>query len=158
MLRRTFWASAVYSALGLAGGLFYRELTRTNPGADSSQLGLVHTHFLMLGMFTGLVVLALEKLFTLSGSRFAKAFEITWHLGVMVTALMMLVRGTFTTLAIDFNSKMFAGISGTGHMLLTAAFVLLFVALGGAVLPRDGKKDVLARPADGAMTGTRLAG
>lgn len=134
MLRRTFWASATYSALGLAGGLFYRELTRTHPGADPSQLGLVHTHFLMLGMFTGLVVVALEKLFRLSDSPFAKAFEVTWHLGVMVTAVMMLVKGTLTTLAIDFNPKMLAGISGTGHMLLTAAFILLFVVLGRAVL------------------------
>lgn len=134
MLRRTFWASAIYSGLGLAGGLFYRELTRTHPGADPSQLGLVHTHFLMLGMFTGLVVVALEKLFALSQSRFSKAFEITWHLGVTITAVMMLVKGTFTTLAIDFNDKMFAGISGTGHILLTAAFVLLFVVLGRAVL------------------------
>lgn len=145
MLRRTFWASAIYSGLGLAGGLFYRELTRTHPGADPSQLGLVHTHFLMLGMFTGLIVVALEKLFRLSDSRFSKAFEITWHLGVLITASMMLVRGTLTTLAVEFNSKMLAGISGTGHMLLTAAFILLFVILGRAVLSSDDADSV---PAD----------
>ncbi|GAB3816883.1 DUF2871 domain-containing protein [Tessaracoccus terricola] len=144
MLRRTFWASAAYSGLGLAGGLFYRELTRTHPGADSSQLGLVHTHFLMLGMFTGLVVIALEKLFRLSESRFSKAFEITCHLGVLITATMMLVRGTLTTLGAEFNSKMLAGISGTGHMLLTAAFILLFVVLGRAVLARESTEPALA--------------
>lgn len=136
MIRRTFWASAIYSGLGLAGGLFYRELTRTHPDGDPGQLGLVHTHLLMLGMFTGLVVLALERLFGLSASRFSRAFEITWHLGVLITAGMMVAKGTLTTLGMAFNDKLLAGISGTGHMLLTAAFILLFVSLGG-VLRRE---------------------
>ena len=136
MLRRAFWASAIYAGLGLAGGLFYRELTRTHPGSPDSQLGLVHTHLLVLGMLIGLLVLVLERLFRLSASRFSRAFEITWHLGVVLTGGMMAVRGTLTTLGADFNDKMFAGISGTGHMLLTAAFILLFAALGSVVLRR----------------------
>lgn len=72
MLRRAFWASAIYAGLGLAGGLFYRELTRTHPGSPDSQLGLVHTHLLVLGMLIGLLVLLLERLFRLSASRFSR--------------------------------------------------------------------------------------
>ncbi|MCC2593947.1 DUF2871 domain-containing protein [Tessaracoccus sp. OS52] len=133
MLRRAYWASAVYAGLGLASGLFYRELTRTHPGADPGQLGLAHTHFLVLGVFLGLSVLVLEKLFSISGSRFSRAFEVTWHLGVVITAAMMLVKGALSVLAVDFNEKMLAGISGLGHIILTAAFVLLFVTLGRSI-------------------------
>ncbi len=137
MLRRMFWSSAIYAGLGLAAGLYYRELTRVNPGADPTQLPVAHTHFLVLGMFIGLFVLILEKLFRLSESRFSKAFEITWHIGVLVTAGAMIAKGTMTTLGIAFNDKMFAGISGSGHIVLTAAFILLFTMLGQAVLRGD---------------------
>ena len=129
MLRRMFRASATYTVLGLASGLYYRELTRGREGVDFGQLSVAHTHFLVLGTVVGLIVMILERQFRLSESRFARSFEITWHLGVVLTALLMLWTGTMTTLGIEFNEKMFAGISGSGHILLSVSFLLLFLSL-----------------------------
>lgn len=51
--------------LGLVSGLYYRELTKLNAFTGDSQLGLVHGHLLALGVLFFLIVLALEKAFTL---------------------------------------------------------------------------------------------
>ena len=45
---------------------------------------------------------------------------------------MLVWHGSLTVLGQE-STKMIAGIAGTGHMLLTAAMVLLFLALGRAI-------------------------
>ena len=52
-MRRLFNAAFLYTILGLAGGLFYRELTHINRFTGDTQLAVVHTHFLVLGMACG---------------------------------------------------------------------------------------------------------
>ncbi|OYO15144.1 uncharacterized protein DUF2871 [Propionibacteriaceae bacterium ES.041] len=128
-MKKLYASAALYTVLGLAAGLYYRELTRSHAFTGDSQLGLAHTHFLTLGTLVLLLVLALEQVFRLSGSRAFGWFLGLWNAGVLITGGMMLVRGTFTVLGEPLTSKAFAGIAGLGHMLLTAGFVLLFVAL-----------------------------
>src|SRR5690606_7594812 len=68
-MRKLFLASFVYLLLGLASGLFYREFTKINDftAADGfTQLSVVHTHLLTLGVIVLLIVLLLEKTFELS--------------------------------------------------------------------------------------------
>ena len=69
-MRRLYYASFAYLVAGVLSGLFYREFTKLNdfPEGGSTQLGLVHTHLLTLGFIVLLIVLVLEKLFTLSRS------------------------------------------------------------------------------------------
>lgn len=131
-MRRLFLAATVYLFLGLASGLFYREFTKANgfTAADGfTQLSVVHTHLLTLGVLVLLIVLLLEKVFELSKSRAFGWFFWIYNLGLVVTAAGMVVNGTFTVLGVE-TSKALAGISGSGHILLTAALILLFVALG----------------------------
>ncbi len=56
-MRKIYYAANTYMILGLAGGLYYRELTKLNHFTGDGQLGLVHTHLLALGMLFFLVML-----------------------------------------------------------------------------------------------------
>lgn len=133
-MRRLYYASFAYLVAGVLSGLFYREFTKLNdfPDGGSTQLGLVHTHLLTLGFIVLLIVLVLEKLFTLSRSKLFGWFFWLYNAGVVLTAAMLTWHGMLTVLGRE-SSKMIAGIAGTGHMLLTLALVLLFLALGRAL-------------------------
>ncbi|OYN87788.1 DUF2871 domain-containing protein [Parenemella sanctibonifatiensis] len=151
-MNRLFTASALYTVLGLAGGLFYRELTRSHEFTGDSQLGLVHTHFLVLGTVFLLVVLALEKVFAMSRSKLFGWFEITFHIGLVLTGVMMAVRGSMTVLGTPLTSPAFAGISGLGHMFLTAAFILFFLALRKAIKASQATVEAAAPTAEPALS------
>lgn len=133
-MRRLFYASFAYMIVGVLSGLFYREFTKLNdfPEGQFTQLGLAHTHLLTLGFIVLLIVLVLEKVFTLSRSRLFGWFFWLYNAGVILTSAMLIWHGSLTVLGQE-SSKMIAGIAGTGHMLLTAAMVLLFLALGRAI-------------------------
>lgn len=60
---RLYYSAALYTVLGLAAGLYYRELTRAQDFVGDTQLSVVHTHLLAFGMLFFLVILALEKAF-----------------------------------------------------------------------------------------------
>ncbi|WP_435748324.1 DUF2871 domain-containing protein [Microbacterium sp. PMB16] len=129
-MRRLFSAAFAYMIVGVASGLFYREFTKINgfPEGEATQLGLVHTHLLVLGFVVLLIVLLLEKAFALSESRLFGWFFWLYNAGLVLTSAMLVWHGCLTVLGQE-SSKMIAGIAGTGHMLLTAGMVLLFLAL-----------------------------
>lgn len=129
-MRRLFYAAFASMVAGVASGLFYREFTKLNdfPEGASTQLGLVHTHLLVLGFIVLLIVLLLEKQFALSQSRLFGWFFWTYIAGLVLTSAMMVWHGCLTVLGLE-SSKMIAGIAGLGHILLTAGMILLFLAL-----------------------------
>ncbi len=136
-LTTLFWAAAAYTALGLASGLYYRELTKANEFTGFTQTSVMHTHLLVLGMLVFLVMMALERIFTLSRSRGFTVFFWLYNAGLVITVAMMGVHGTRTVLGLESGPAL-AGVSGLGHMLLTAALVALFVALQRTVIAPKG--------------------
>lgn len=141
-LRTLYLSVVLFAGLGLASGLYYRELTRTLEFTGDTQLATAHTHFLALGLLLGLSLLLLEHAFRLSES--TKLFTWTvglWHAGVILTAGMQVFKGTLQVLGSEAaTSKAIAGVSGLGHMILTAMLVVLFIVLG--------KRLKVAAPAD----------
>lgn len=135
---RLFYTSFSFGIAGVLSGLYYRELTKANDVTDrsASQLGLVHSHFLVLGFVILLLVLALEKLFAISAAapRLFTWFYWTWTIGVAITGGMMLVKGSLVVVGADAGSAALAGIAGLGHIALTAGFVLLFLAVRKALV------------------------
>ena len=127
-LKQLYWASLTFAALGLAGGLFFREYTKAHDFTGFTELAVVHTHLLMLGMFGLLIVLGLEKIFTLSKTKWFNLFF--WHYcgGLALTAAMMFVIGIRQVNSQDI-SAMFAGIAGLGHIILTVSIIFLFTAI-----------------------------
>lgn len=138
MLKKLFYAAGIYAAAGLAGGLFYRTLTHAQDFTGPTQLAVVHTHLLVLGMIFMLVLLALEKVFALSSQKSFNVFFWLYNIGLVITVGMQTTFGTMTVLdGAKPESPMMNGISGLGHMFLTAALIALFIAVGARVKKAD---------------------
>ncbi|WP_427008051.1 DUF2871 domain-containing protein [Pseudarthrobacter sp. H2] len=143
-MKKTYYAALSYLTAGLATGLFYREFTKANDFSGDSQLSLVHTHLLASGMLFFLGVLALDKLLNLSGLRMFNVFFWTYNAGLALTAAMMVLGGILTVQGIT-PSAAIPGISGLGHMGLTAGLILLFITLGKRVSGKATAEAELSR-------------
>jgi nitric oxide reductase large subunit len=132
-----FRSAAAWAAVGLVGGLAYREATRAAEFTGVTQLSLVHTHALALGATMLLLTLALERIFTLSADRRLGWFLWVWNIGLALTVGGLALKGGLQVAeAAAATSPGLAGLSGTGHIVLTVGFVLLFLVLGGRL--REG--------------------
>jgi len=140
-MRKIYVAAHVYMILGLISGLYYRELTKLNDFTGDTQLSVVHTHILALGMLFFLVVLALEKLFTLTAGKLFAAFFWVYNAGLALTVGLMIVRGTMTVLGHQAGTAL-DGISGLGHITITLGLIFFFVNLGKC-LPAKEKADAV---------------
>ena len=137
-MNKLLTASFAYMIAGVTAGLFYREFTKINdfPEGEFTQLGLAHTHLLTLGFIVLLIVLALEKVFTITRSpRLFAWFFWLYNAGVILTSAMLIWHGSLTVLGLE-SSAMIAGIAGLGHILVTAGMIVFFVALRRAVTDR----------------------
>ncbi|UUV98517.1 DUF2871 domain-containing protein [Vagococcus luciliae] len=121
-------ASLSYMIIGLISGVYFREMTKLNDFDGWTQLSVVHTHTLILGMFFFLIVLLLEKNFNLTKHKNFKKFYITYNIGLGVTLLMLLTHGTMTVLGIE-SSAAISGIAGLGHIILTVGLGFFFQVL-----------------------------
>lgn len=133
-MRKLYLAAVVYVIAGLGAGLFYREFTKANafPEGFFTQLGLVHTHLLALGMLVMLIVMALEKTMKLSDDRRFVWFFWFYNAGVGLTAAMMIWHGVLTVLG-QASSPAISGIAGLGHIAVTVGLLLFFLVLGRAM-------------------------
>lgn len=90
-MKRLLNASFIYMLVGVASGLFYREFTKADDFDHETftQLGVVHTHLLTLGFIVLLIVLALEKVSTITRSpRLFAWFFWLYNAGLILTAAM----------------------------------------------------------------------
>lgn len=135
MLTYIFRSSVVWTVIGLAGGLGYREFTRQQEFTGYTQLALVHTHALVWGtIFTlGLLALAVVLPGLTSDRRMRWGLHI-FNAGLAITVGMLAFKGGVQVLGLEWaDSPALAGISGMGHILLTVALVLLLLAVGRQV-------------------------
>ena len=134
MLVTLYRSAAFWTVIGLGGGLFYRNFTLAIDFTGYTQLAVVHTHALTLGTLTMLILLALARLFDLAADpRFTWAVRV-WNAGLGVSVGAMWVKGMLQVTGSDSaDSPAIAGISGLGHIALTVAFALIFIALGRVV-------------------------
>lgn len=141
MLKLLYRSAAIWTGLGLAAGLFYREFTKINDvNGWNTQLAVAHTHALALGTTILLILLALAAVFNLgSDKRFVGGVH-AWNTGLALTFGTMLVKGCMQVLGNpSADSAAIAGIAGLGHIILTVAFILIFLALRPAVAARVSK-------------------
>lgn len=128
-LKRYMNASLLYAILAMVGGVFYREFTKFNSFTAKTSLGVVHTHYFLLGMVIFLLLLLLEKNFAFTGAK-TKRLLLTYHIGLNLTAVMLVVRGVTQVLGVALSSSMSAaisGIAGIGHILLGVSLLLLLL-------------------------------
>lgn len=143
-MRRIFTSAAVYTVLGLVAGVYYRELTKAHDFTGTTQLAFVHAHLFALGMLFFLVVLALEKTFTLTASRWFPLFFVTYQVGLVLTVTLLTVHGTMTVLGHETGPAI-SGIAGLGHIGLAAGLIFFLLALKERV---DAAEPAVASTAD----------
>lgn len=121
-----------YAIAAMAGGVFYREFTKMNDFTGATVLGKVHTHFFLLGMFVFLIVALFAAHKDLRKIGTFRAFICIYNSGIILTAVMMAVRGVFQVLGTALSSGAngaISGIAGIGHILTGTGIVLLIVSL-----------------------------
>ena len=134
-MKRYMNGALLYALLAMAGGVFYREFTKFQGFAGKTALGVVHTHYFMLGMVVFLLLLLLEKDFSFTGTKTARVLAV-YHVGLNLTAVMLLIRGTVQVLGTELSSGMDAtisGMAGVGHILLCVSLVLLLLQVRRSV-------------------------
>ena len=131
MLSKLYYSAVAWTAIGLAGGLFYREFTKMNDFTGPTHLSLVHTHALALGTLFFLVALALEKAFDLGAYRQRNpAYLWVMNAGLALTVVMFAVKGVLqVTGNAAADHAAVAGMHGLGHMIITAGLILFLIDL-----------------------------
>ncbi len=131
--RKIFISAATYGILGLAAGFFGRTYTHSMGMEDSSHLSVLHTHILALGFLFFLIALALEKLYALSSQKkLFSAFFWAYSVGLAMTVVSMFAIGVIQANGGE-ESKALAGISGLGHILITAGIIIYIATISKAL-------------------------
>lgn len=130
-MKRYMNLALLYAILAMVGGVFYREITKFNGFTGKTTLGVVHTHYFLLGMVFFLLLLLLEKNFSFTGTKTGRIL-VAYHIGLNLTEMMFVVRGVTQVLGTALSSGMSAaisGIAGIGHILLGVSLVLLLLQI-----------------------------
>lgn len=136
MMKKLLNTAFTYTVIALVAGVGYREYTKMIDFTGETNLSLLHTHLFTLGMLFFLLVLALEVTLKVSQQKFFNGFFVTYNIGLILTTIMMAVRGFLQTQGGEISKAMDAsvsGISGVGHILLSVGLVLFFISLKRAV-------------------------
>ena len=137
MMKKLLNTAFTYTVIALVAGVGYREYTKMVDFTGTTNLSLLHTHLFTLGMLFFLLVLALEVTLKLSQQKFFNGFFVTYNIGLILTTIMMAVRGFLQTQGGEISKAIDAsvsGIAGVGHMLLGIGLVLFFISLKRAVV------------------------
>lgn len=130
-MRRYGTAAAVYAALALAGGVFYREFTKLQGFAGKTALSVVHAHYMLLGVVLLLLLALLERSLSFTTPAVRRGL-IVYHVGLNLTAGMLAVRGVLQVLGTELSAGLDASISGAagiGHLLLGGSLLWLLLQL-----------------------------
>ena len=130
-MKRYINTALLYAILAMAGGVFYREFTKFSGFTAKTTLSVVHAHYFLLGMVFSLLLLLLEKNFSFTGPKTGRVL-VLYHVGLNLTAVMLVVRGVVQVLGTPLSTGMSAAISGMagiGHILLGVSLVLLLAQI-----------------------------
>ncbi len=134
-MKRYINTALLYAIFAMTGGVFYREFTKFNGYTAKTTLSVVHTHYFLLGVVFFLLLLVLEKNFSFTSEKTGRVLA-AYHIGLNLTAVMLVVRGVVQVLAPVISSGLNAaisGVAGIGHILLGVCMVLLLMQIKRSV-------------------------
>lgn len=124
--------SLIYAITAMVGGVFYREFTKINRFDGVTLLGKVHTHLFILGMLVFIVISLFAAHNKLEEIKLFRIFLWVYNSGVILTTIMMVVRGITEVLGTSLSrgaNAAISGIAGIGHIILGAGIILLILSL-----------------------------
>lgn len=83
-------------------------------------LSVVHTHYLILGLVEMNVHFVDEKV---------NKYLMVYHIGLNLTAIMMVVRGIVQVIQMHVVSAVISDIAGIGHILLGVSLILILIQI-----------------------------
>lgn len=121
-----------YMIVGLALGIFYREYTKFAGFTGQTNLSLLHTHTLMLGMFFFLVAALFEGQLKITEHKSFNKFFSFYNIGLLLSITLMAARGFLDmnpgTISKGLNASV-SGMAGIGHIILTVGLFYFFKIL-----------------------------
>ena len=133
-MKKLFNLSFFYLILGLALGVFFREFTKLNDFSGATTLNVAHTHTLVLGFIFFLVIVILEKVFTISNIKYFNIWLITYNIGLLSLISTLVARGV-----LEILNKDFAGlphIAGTSHAILGLSLIWFMIILKKSIFSK----------------------
>lgn len=124
--------SLSYGVMGLICGVYFREFTKIMGFTGVTTLSKAHPHLLMLGTFLFLIVALFSERLSLETDKTFKLFMRIYNIGLPLTVLMMLIRGTLEVIGAPLSKGLDAsisGIAGIGHILLGLGIILFIYSL-----------------------------
>lgn len=134
-MKRYMSSALLYAILAMIGGVFYREFTKFNGFTARTTLSVVHTHYFLLGLVFFLLLVVLEKNLSFTEAKTGRVLAV-YHIGLNLTAVMLVVRGVTQVMGADLSKGVDAAISGMagiGHILLGVSLVLLLLQIKRSV-------------------------
>ena len=120
-MQKYFKFSSFYLLFGLVMGIFSREFTKFNNFSGYTVLKSVHTHTLVLGFLFFIIVLLLEKNFTISNNKSFNKWIVLYNLGLIYLIITLSIRGILQVIGSDFVGL--SHIAGLGHAILGISLV-----------------------------------
>lgn len=131
MTKKYFKTSFIYAFFGLFIGAFYREYTRIIGFKGLTNLGLAHTHTLVLGFFLFIILTLVAKSFDLKDDKKEKRFFTTYNFSLILVIGTLIARGFYQIYGLDNSaiSATISGIAGIGHIAISFALYFLYTYL-----------------------------
>ena len=120
-MQKYFKISSFYLLFGLVMWIFSREFTKLNNFSGYTVLKSVHTHTLVLGFLFFIIVLLLEKNFTISNNKSFNKWIVLYNLGLLYLIITLSIRGILQVIGSDFVGL--SHIAGLGHAILGVSLV-----------------------------------
>ena len=92
-MKALYRSAMIYTIAGLFFGVFYREFTKLQGFTGKTMLSILHVHTLTLGLLFFLILMLMEKQFTLTAAKRFKGWFITYNIALVGTLASMLTRG-----------------------------------------------------------------
>lgn len=135
--------SFIYFIFAMIGGVFYREFTKHMNFTGKTTLSLIHVHLLVLGTLFFLLLILFCQNTQLQKNKKFKLFLVLYNIGFPLMVLMLAIRGILQVLQSELTTGIngaISGIAGLSHIIITIAFVLLFLALRTELAKLDETK------------------
>ena len=122
--------SFIYLILSLISGVFYREFTKFNGYTGKTALGVMHTHFFILGVLIFLILaLFVKDHEDRLNAKKLNRFYWLHYIAMILFSVTLLTRGIIQVRDISLSvtkNAMLSGFAGVSHILMTISLIFFF--------------------------------
>ena len=122
--------SIFYAIIAMIAGVFYREFTKYMSFKGTTSLLRIHPHLFVLGMIMYLVIYLMSLSLNFDENDKIDKHLTFYNIGLILSAVMMFVRGLTEVLGSNLSNgaeAMISGVTGLGHIILGVSLILILL-------------------------------